>query len=183
MTQSIFSCYLRLQQLPDEVKKRHKIKIGARIPRYDVTAMAGYYKPLEALKNAKGQIVFYLNETRGVINSPDTRRADKFLQGKDSFNFSSLYLLDYPAPSGNIVGYGNPPTKMYYSKDNKENPFCNCKNDGFLFLVSPDWLTIEIFILPNAANLILGYAKGLADGFYNQALAAMRSAAQPIFNY
>ena len=74
-----FTAYIRLEQLPDEVKKRHGGKAGAKIPRFDVTATAGYYKPLEAIKNGKGMVVAYLNETRGIIDSPDQRRADRFL--------------------------------------------------------------------------------------------------------
>ena len=78
METNIFSAYLKLEQLPDEVKSRNKIKLGAKVPRFDLTRLAGYYKPLESLKNKKGQIILYLNETRGIIDSPDQRRADRF---------------------------------------------------------------------------------------------------------
>ena len=183
METNIFSAYLKLEQLPDEVKSRNKIKIGASVPRFDLTRLAGYYKPLESLKNKKGQIILYLNETRGIIDSPDQRRADRFLMGKDSLNFSSVYLLDCSTNGGGFVGYGNPNRSKTYSKDKKPNPFLEVKNDGFLFLIAPDWRAVEVLIIPDGYNTILGNAKAMADGVYNEALATMRATAKTFFQY
>ncbi len=183
METNIFSAYLKLEQLPDEVKSRNKIKLGAKVPRFDLTRLAGYYKPLESLKNKKGQIILYLNETRGIIDSPDQRRADRFLMGKDSLNFSSVYLLDCSTNGGGFVGYGNPNRAKTYSKDKKPNPFLEVKNDGFLFLIAPDWRSVEVLIIPDGYNTILGNAKAMADGVYNEALATMRATAKTFFQY
>lgn len=183
METNIFSAYLKLEQLPDEVKSRNKIKVGAKVPRFDLTRLAGYYKPLESLKNKKGQIILYLNETRGIIDSPDQRRADRFLMGKDSLNFSSVYLLDCSTNGGGFAGYGNPNRAKTYSKDKKPNPFLEVKNDGFLFLIAPDWRSVEVLIIPDGYNTILGNAKAMADGVYNEALQTMRAAAKTFFQY
>ena len=183
METNIFSAYLKLEQLPDEVKSRNKIKLGAKVPRFDLTRLAGYYKPLESLKNKKGQIILYLNETRGIIDSPDQRRADRLLMGKDSLNFSSVYLLDCSTNGGGFVGYGNPNRSKTYSKDKKPNPFLEVKNDGFLFLIAPDWRAVEVLIIPDGYNTILGNAKAMADGVYNEALATMRATAKTFFQY
>lgn len=185
METNIFSAYLKLEQLPDEVKTRNKIKLGARVPRFDLTRLAGYYKPLESLKNKKGQIILYLNETRGIIDSPDKRRADRFLMGKDSLNFSSVFLLDSSANNdgSGFVGYGNPNRSKTYSKDKKPNPFLEVKNDGFIFLISPDWQAVEVLIIPDGYNTILGNAKALADGVYNEGLETMRATAKTFFQY
>lgn len=180
----VFDVYMQFEQLPDEVKKRHKIKIGATVPRYDLTNWAGYYKPFESLKNPKGQICLYLNETRGIINSTDKRRADRFLMAKDSLNLSSVFLLDSSTPSDlGIVGYGNPNRAATYGKDKKQNPFLNYKNDGFLFLIAPDWKRFEMLVIPNGCNTILGNAKAMADGFYNEALETMRATANRFYQY
>lgn len=184
METNIFSAYLQFKQLPDEVKSRNKIKLGAKIPRYDLTRIAGYYKPIESLKTNKGLVYVYLTETRGIINSPDQRRADRFLMAKESLNFSSVYLLDCSTPTnGNLIGYGNPNRSKTFGKDKKPNPFLECKDDGFLFLISEDWQSIETLIIPNGYNTILGNAKALADGVYNEALATMRAAAKTFFQY
>ena len=183
MQTNIFSAYLKFEQLPDEAKSRNKIKLGAKVPRFDLTRLAGYYKPLQALQNQKGQIILYLNETRGVIDSPDQRRADRFLMGKDSLNFSSVYLLDCSTNGGGFVGYGNPNRSKTFGKDKKPNPFFDCKDDGFLFLIAPDWQAVEVLIIPDGCNTILGNAKALEDGVYNEALATMRTAAKTFFQY
>lgn len=178
-----FTAYFKMVQLPDEVKKRYNIKVGACVPRFDVTAAAGYYKPLAEMANNKGQIVLYLNETRGIINSPDHRRADRYLQGKQSFNVSSVYLLDYKDGNGNLVGYGNANGAATFGKSKQPNPFKDYGKDGFLFLVSHDWQTIEMLVVPKGLNTILGNAKALADGVYNEALQTMRAAAQTVYPY
>lgn len=183
MTRALFDAYLRLEQLSDEVKTRHKIKIGANVPRFDFTQIAGYYRPLEHLKNKKGQVVFYLNETRGVIDSSDQRRADRFLMAKDSLNFSSIYLLSIETQDGKMIGYGNPNRAKTFGKKKIANPFYECKDDGFIFIIEPDWNTIEVLIVPDGGNTILGNAKALADGVFDEALEKMRSSAKTFYQY
>lgn len=178
----MFSAYFRLEQLSDSVKTLNRIKVGAKVPRYDCTALAGYYKPLDALKNAKGQLFFYLSETRGIINSSDQRRTDNFLQAsKDSFNFSSIFMLDYTASP--LIGYGNANGNRTFGKVGKTNPFFECKNDGYLFVISQDWQQIEVLVIPDGKHTIYGNAKELADGRYFEALESMRKTAKPIYNY
>jgi len=185
METNIFSAYLNFQQLPDEVKTRNKIKTGAKIPRYDLTRMAGYYKPIDSMKTNRGLVYLYLTETRGIINSPDQRRADRFLMGKDSLNFSSVFLFDCSTliDGNRLIGYGNPNRAATFGKNKTKNPFLECKDDGFLFLISNDWQTIETLIIPNGYNTILGNAKALADGVYTEALETMRTTAQTFFPY
>jgi hypothetical protein len=183
METNIFSAYMKFEQLNDETKARHKIKVGAKVPRFDLTRFAGYYKPLKSLVNNKGQLCLYLNGTMGIIDSPDERRAERYLQGKDSLNLSSVYLLQQSQISGDYVGFGNPNRAKTYSRTNKPNPFYECRDDGFLFLIAPDWRTIEILVVTNGYNTIQGNAKGLADGVYDGALETMREAAKTFFQY
>lgn len=179
-----FCAYIKLQQLPQDVKAAHKIKVDAKTPRFDITQMAGYYKPIESLKNKDGQVYFYLNETRGIINSPDARRADKFLGARGSLNFSSIYMLDsIPDSEGYLIGYGNPYRLQTHGKDKKQNPFYDNRDDGYLFLIEQDWQTIEILVIPNGCNTILGNAMALQDGKYNDALEMMRATANTFFQY
>jgi hypothetical protein len=188
----MFSCYLKLEQLPEEVKNRHKIRLGARVPRFDVTAVAGYYKPLETLKNGKGMIFFYLNKTFGIINSSDVRRADCYLQGKDSINFSSIYTLDglFEPNSQSIIAHGTPPDMELLSpkfikgtKIDRPNPFYENGDDGYLFIIAKDYKTIEILIVEGGRYRITGIAKQLADGQFEAALKQMRGTAKPVFLY
>lgn len=173
--------YIKIEQLPDELKAKHKIKIGGKTPRFDVTRFFGYYPELESIKNPKGQIFFYLMENMGYINATDQRRADNRLQAKDSLNFSSIYLLNLNTEP--LVGYGNPYDQKTYSKDKKPNPFYECKTDGYLFIIQPDWKAIEIVVVTNGQPIIQAFAKAYADGEYNEAMATLRATAKPIFEY
>ena len=124
----IIPAYIRVEQLPDEVKQRHKIKVGAKVPRYDGMAMYGNCKPFWELMNNKGQLVLYLNETHrnrleNTDGNPASRQADRYLQGKGSINVSSIYLTEYTTADGRRVGYGNPDPSPTYGKDRKPNPF------------------------------------------------------------
>jgi len=179
MIQQQFRAYLRLAQLPNELKAKHGIKLDAKTPRFDLLQMSGYYPPIKDLENKKGMAVFYLNDARGVINSPEQRRADRFLMGKSSLNFSSVYLLDCnQSGAGYLYGYGNPNRQKTYSKDKLPNPFLEYKNDGYLFVISKDWSTIEVLVIAEGFNTVVSNAKALADGVYNEALQSFRATAE-----
>lgn len=179
---NIFSCYLCLEQLPDEVKRANKIKVGARVPRFDAVAVAGYYEPLDTFKNGKGMLFFYLQKTIGIINSPDVRRADHFLQcSRDSVNFSSIYSTGKTS-TGKIVAFGEPNGGTQLKKG-KNNPFYGVKNDGYLFIISPDYKRIEILVIPDGRHTIRGNVQQLINGNFDEALMTIRQTAQPLFNY
>lgn len=176
----MFSAYLLFEQLPDDVKAKNKIKVGASVPRLDCTALAGYYEPLESIKNPKGQIMFYLQQTRGIIDSPDKRRAGYFLQAKDSQNFSSIYPL---TSEGDLhFAYGEPNNQKLL-KNGKPNPFLPYKETGYIFIHSTDYKRVEVLVIENGRYLIQGYAKQIANGQLNEALEGMRQKAKPIFEY
>jgi hypothetical protein len=172
------------------LEKRQSVKKDgkeSKTPRYVLIRQAGYYKPLQAIKNAKGEIVFYLLGTDGIINANDRRRADVWLQSKE-MNFSSIYRLDLDTE--NIVGYGNPADaklfkpKRIKGKDGKikvverANPFFENRGDGFLFIINPDYSVIEIIIVPNGKYHIQSIAKKYADGKMDEELNTLRKAAQ-----
>lgn len=179
----MFDCYIKLQQLPDEVKRANKgIKPGAKIPRLDCVAMAGYYEGLKPLYSSKGQIKLYLMETRGLINSNDQRRAGYFLMGEKSINFSSVFLQDFGTDQKQCFGYGEPNGNetLKNGEPNPMKPFCE---DAYLFITDPTFSEVEILIIRRGRYLIQGYLKQLANGAFNDALKAMREQAKPIFNY
>lgn len=182
----MFSAYFKFEQLADDVKARHKIKLDAKQPRFDLIATSGQYPPFDSLKNNKGMLYLYLIETRGIIDSTDQRRADRMLQGrrgKDTINVTSLFLLDYPTTEGEpMIGYGNPNGNPRL-KNGNPNPFVGYGNDGFLLIVSPDWMNIELFVVPDGLNTILANARAMADGMYNVIVDATRAAAKPFFEY
>ena len=178
-----FDAYIKLEQLADEVKTRNNIKVGAKIPRFDVTMTAGYYKPLKDITNNKGQIVLYLTETRGIIGGDEKRRADRFLMAKNSLNFSSVYILECGDFKNCYVGFGNPNRNMFFGKNDTPNPFYENRDDGYVFLIKKDWSVIEVFVVANGGNLIQGIAKGFTDNVYNDVIFNIRALATIFYEY
>jgi hypothetical protein len=163
----------------------------SKTPRYVVTAHAGHAKWFEALKNAKNEIVMYYQ--RNDKCNPNSK-AETRLQCKDSINFSSIYLLDMKIAE-TLIGYGEPPITKTFEKKDKDgkiteypNPFYDDRNDGYLFIITPDTdettevvnapKTIEIIVVHNGRYLIQGFAKELIDGQFNEALEQIRKSAK-----
>jgi hypothetical protein len=176
----MFDCYLKLQR-SQTVKKDGTT---SKTPRYVVTAIAGYYKPLNELKNAKGEIVMFY--TRNDKSNPKSTAATRLqCNCKGSVNFSSLYFEDLQA-NGTAIAYGEPPSAKELKngkKGTKPNPFYGNSDVGFLFIVSPDANapeTIEILVLPNSRNTISGLAKKMTDGQFDEAINQVRNAAKPM---
>jgi hypothetical protein len=160
-------------------------------PRYEVTAQAGYFKPLEAMKDAKGRIVMYYqrNDKCNPNSKSDTR-----LQCRDSINFSSVYFLDLRT-SGALIGYGEPPFEKMLKPSKKTsktgsvtlidraNPFYENRGDGYLFVVSGDDAfpeSIEILVVSKARYMIQGIAKQLAGGLLDDVLKQTRDVAKSV---
>jgi hypothetical protein len=158
------------------MERRQSIKkdgTESKTPRYVATALAGYFKPLQSIRNAKNEIVmFYQRNDKCNPNS----RAETRLQCKGSVNFSSVYFENMKIGE-TLIGYGEPPQTREL-KGEKQNPFFDNRADGYLFIVTPDLNTIEILIVPQGRQLIRGYAAKLADGQLNEALNELRKSAK-----
>jgi hypothetical protein len=145
----------------------------SKTPRYVATRIAGYFKPLQSIMNAKDEIVMYLQ--RNDKCNPNST-ADVRLQCKNSTNFSSLYFVNMKNGEM-LIGYGEPPqTKQL--KGGKQNPFFDNREDAYLFIVSTDMNTIEILVVPQGRQLIRGYAAKLADGQLDDELRELRKSAK-----
>jgi hypothetical protein len=154
------------------MERRQSIKkdgTESKTPRYVVTAQAGYFKPLQSIKNKKGEIVMYYqrNEKCNPNSTAETR-----LQCKGSVNFSSVYLENLKIGE-TLIGYGEPPQTKEL-KGGKQHPFFDNREDGYLFVISPDQKTIEILVVPGGRQLIRGYAAKLADGQLDEAMNELR---------
>lgn len=156
-------------------------------PKYVVTTQAGYYPPMEAITGRNGKISMFLMESTKTklkegANVPPIR-----LQAKNSLNFTGLkdYFVD-----GKLSGYayGNPPQDETYSGKKRQNPFFECKEDGYLFVIHQDGnlkkegkiipTSIELIVLEDAKVLISSYCKQLMMGGFNEVLDALRKQAK-----
>ncbi|KAA6344874.1 hypothetical protein EZS27_007520 [termite gut metagenome] len=174
------NCYLRLERILNKEKKT---------ARYDCTAFAGYYPPLETLKNNKGQLFFYLNRSR---NDKSTTPEHYLQASKDSMNLTGLF---HYWEDGKMSGFcsGYPSTKeIFDNKKKTPNPFYENRNDAFLFIIYwdkeaqepiPTPTAIEMIVLQNTKVLIDAYRKQLMLGGFDEELNMLRGQAKPIFKY
>lgn len=150
---------------------------GKVTPKYTIIAQAGYYPPMEQLKGRDGLVSMNLMEKlKEGENVPSMR-----LQAKGSLNFTGLkeYFQD-----GKLSGYayGYPDPRPTYSSKNKPNPFFDCRQDGYLFLIQADKSDptntiptfIELIVLEGAKVLISAYCKQLTMGGFNEVLEQLR---------
>ena len=168
----MFSCYLKME------RRQRVFKNGtvSTTPRYVVAAQSGYFKPLQAIRNAKNEIWMYKNRN-DKCNPNSTAETRMQCQYKgSSVNFSSVYL-DNLKIGETLIGYGEPPQTMKLKGD-KDNPFFDNRADGYLFIVASDEQTIEILVVPGGRQLIRGFAAMLADGQLNGALDEVRKSAK-----
>ena len=178
--------YLELYQLPEDIKRRNGIKTGAKIPRYDLYRIAGYYQALERIKNRKGQIYFNLiANDRNPNRRRDGSTPEYYLQTRQpkvgAINFTGLRHLYI---NGKMSQYASGEASMQpILKGGVENPFFDCRNDGYLFLISPDEQKIEVLIIENGRLLIDSYRKQLYLGGFDEVLQSLQEQAKPIFNY
>ena len=167
--------------------KLERVRLQNKTPTYSITALSGYYEPMQHLKNPKGQIEMYLLDKLKTGEAVPAMR----LQAKNSLNFTGLkdYFVD-----GKISGfaYGYPMADKVYSKKELTNPFYEYRNDGFLFIVHCEEhtkgkaitpTTIELIVLEDAKVLIASYTKQLLMGGFDEAIKLLREQAKPIYNY
>lgn len=174
------NAYFRLEQLSVEVRTANKIKSDSRL---DCVAFAGGYQPVLDARNSKGMFYVTCTDTRGIVNTTDSRRADRLLSIAGKYNLGSLFLLDETASKGRLVAYSNPNGAKVCGKDKKPNPFAGCGKDLLLFLINKDWNSIEMLVIKGACGFALQYAKFLASGELDEQLQELRDSAGELYEY
>lgn len=152
-----------------------KVEAG-KTPKYVVTYASGNYPPMEELRGKGEAIAMYLTE-----KLKDGERVPAMrLQAKNSLNFTGL--KDYFTADGQLSGYayGYPPSTPTYSGKQRENPFYQWREDGFLFIVhqeNPNSLTptsIELLVIDGGKGYITAECKRLAMGGYDETINKLR---------
>lgn len=157
-------------------------KGSKKTPKYVITAEAGYYPPMDELRGRDGRVSVYLmakreNQTKSSVPAMS-------LQAKNSLNLTGL--KDYFV-NGALSGfaYGYPLDKHVYSSKERPNPFFECREDGFLFVVhqneeasTPEAKQLptefEMIVLQGGKCLISAYCKALMNGGFDDRLTELR---------
>ncbi len=174
--------YMRLEQLPEYKNvTRNRVTTPRKQPRFDLVACAGYWEPLDKLKNHKGQIFFNLipsdkNEYRKQGGTTPEYYLQVTPAKSKSINFSGVRFL-HEEGKEKLFASGEP-SKQATLKGGVINPMYARREDGFLFIFSKDMQTLEVIVVENGNTLIDAYRKQLACGGLDGILASMRKQAK-----
>jgi len=154
---------------------------GNKTPKFTIEEKVGFYPPMTEIEGRDKRVsVNLMEKLKEGENVPSMR-----LQAKNSLNLTGLkeYFL-----GGKLSGYayGYPYDKPTYSKDEKQNPFYEYRDDGFLFIMHPNPkdptdivpTAFEMIVLENAKLLISAYCKQLVMGGFDEAIEQLRHQAQ-----
>ena len=178
------AAYLRLEQLP-ELKHvtRGGVTSERKQPRFDLTALAGYWPPLDRLKNHTGRVFFNLIPSDKVeARKQGGTTPAYYLQctpaKSKAINFSGV-RFEYSNTTPRVHASGEPP-QTERLKGGVTNPMYGRRADGFLFLFSADLQTLEVLIVTDGRLLIDAYRRQLASGGMDAVIEALRSQAKPV---
>ena len=173
----MIAAYYKLEVLPDTIKAVNKIKVGAKIPRYDCTNYAGDYEGIKPFINPKGMFKLTLMESKEFIKTDKRRMAEFALIGGKNLNFSSLFTED-----GSNIFYGYPNGKPYL-KDGRQNPLFQYRNDLYIFFIDKAFQQIEILVLPKQKGYALEFYQAISEGDFEDEIETLKSNANTFFNY
>ena len=83
-----------------------------------------------------------------------------------------------------FFGHGNPNEEEFLGRDKTyPNPMYLYRNDLYLFIISEDYSSIEMIIIPYGANQYMTYYNFLISGKLDSILKEIREKSTPLFNY
>ena len=170
--------YYKLVVLCNELKEKHKIKIGATIPRYDCIEYSGEYEGINPFINKKG--MFYLNLfLAGEIIKANEKRLSEFVLRNSNYNFSSMYFENPQNPN---ICYGYPNGKPYL-KNGEINPLFKYRNDLYIICVNDDFTEIEIFVFEKAKAFASDFLQKFTEGLFDDEIEEIRGTTKNFFQY
>jgi hypothetical protein len=178
------AAYLRFEQLPEfKTVTRGGVTTERKQPRYDLTAMAGYWPPLDRLKNHTGRVFFNLIPSDKVeARKQGGTTPAYYLQitpaKSKALNFSGV-RFEYTDTGARVYASGEPP-QTERLKGSVTNPMYGRRGDAFLFLFSADMQALEVLIVTDGRVLIDAYRRQLANGGMDAVIEALRLQAQPV---
>jgi len=173
----MITAYYKLEMLSDALKAANKIKVGAKIPRYDCTEFTGNYEGIKPFINPKGMFKLSLMECREFVKTDRRRMAEFALVGGKNLNFSSLLAED-----GSNIYYGYPNGKPFL-KDGRKNPLFQFRNDLYIFFIDKDFSQIEILILPNQKGFALELVQSFVECDFDDDFKRLKNNAKTFFDY
>jgi len=155
------------EQLDAETKKRNKIKLSPKFPRYDCTGVFRDPKSTKdlvgPLSNQKNQCNVSVIPARLLVNADPQRRADRCIKSNVVGNLSSLYYYDVNN-GGRYFGNANRNRKL---TGGDMNPLYHFREDLMLFWFVEDEQKMIVIVLKGgihfAQMLYPRFCQGLLD--------------------
>jgi hypothetical protein len=168
MDNLITSVYV-FKQLSDDLKRANKIKVGAKIPRFDIVGEnSGGYQFLEPLFNNKHQCNIILDIANRIVKADSSRIADQLIRNSRVGNLTSLYYTD--VKTRKYFGNTNPNPRTSQG----ENPMLQYKNDLLLIEISEDEQSIIIAVCKDVKHfgkmIYTEFVNGKYDGMIEDKL-------------
>lgn len=178
MIAATISAYLCFEQLPEyKTVTRKGVTTQRKQPRFDLVSICGYWEALENLKNYRGLLFMNLIPTdKNEYRKQDGTTPEYYLQctpaKSKAINFSGIRFL-YNDGKETLFASGEPSDRAKL-KGGVDNPMYAQRNDGFLFLLTPDMERMEILVIQGGRHLIDAYRKQLSCGGFDEVLNEMR---------
>ena len=173
----ITSVYV-FKQLSDDLKDANKIKVGAKIQRYDIVGEnSGDYHFIKPLMNRKNQCNIMVDNANRIVKADSSRIADQLIRNSRIGNLTSLY-------------YSEVKTRRYFGNTNPnprtsqgENPMLPYKNDLLLIEISEDEQTIILAVCKDVKHFGKMIYSDFVNGKYDAMIADKLQFLESDFGY
>ena len=174
----MIGAYYKMVILTDDLKAANKIKVGAKVPRFDCIEYSGSYEGIKPFKNPLGIFKLSLQEAREFVKTDKKRMAEFVLTGAKNLNFSSLYFED----EGSNISYGNPNGRPKL-KDGRINPSFPFRQDLYIFLLDDTYTQIEILVLKGQKGYASELLQSFIEGDFDEEIECHRNNTKTFYNY
>lgn len=169
----MIDAYYKLEVLSKDLAEYNKIKSRNR---FDCISFTDEYLGINSFINKKGMFYMYLNNPKHIVKSRNERKSNLLLTSQ-GLNFTSLYN---EFDGSKYYGYPNENLKL---KNGDLNPLYNFRNDIYLFEISSDFKSIDLFIIKNQKGLVSQIYQMFIDGEFETEIEEIKSKTKPFFNY
>lgn len=162
------------------ITKKDGTTVERKTPLYIMAEYFGEWA-FDDLKNRKGELkVNLISSDQNPYRKHDITSPAYFVQcrpaGCPTYNLSGLRAAQMAEPD--VYTYSGEPYAAPTLKNGTANPLYRCRNDGFVFRLSKDKKTLELWVLGGQRAIIDSYRNAFVLGTYDAALDAIRKSAK-----
>jgi len=166
------------RQLPDDIKRANKIKVGAVVLRYDIVGFDGDYDFIKPLINKKNLCYLSLTETYNFVKADQRRMADYALRNNSIGNLTSLFYNSIDN-EGKFFGNTNDSKTIKVGKKIVPNPLLAYEDHLLLIKLSDDKKELVLILVKGGRSfcqfIYPDFVNGKYDEFINNKLQSLKT--------